>query len=82
MFAERERVADAALAGLDDPSPSRRAAAALALLNAVEPQPKAALDIDIPTDPDGVSTLGLAELRALAERVGLDPSPPQPQLST
>jgi hypothetical protein len=81
-FAERERIVGAALAGLDDPSPSRRTSAALALLNAVEPQPKAALQVDIPTDPDGVSALGLSQLRALAEQVGLDPSPPQAQLST
>jgi len=81
-FVEQERVVDAAFAGLDDPSPSKRASSALALLNAVEPQPKAALQVDVPTDPDGVSALGLSQLRALAEQVGLDPSPPQGQLST
>lgn len=69
-------MADAALDGINDPSPSKRASSALALLNAVEPVPKAQLSVDVPTDPDGVSALGLSELRALAEQVGLDPSPP------
>ena len=82
VWAARERVASAALAGLDSESPSARSRSALALLDAVEPQPKAALSLPLPSNPEGVEGMGLAELRAVAERLGLDPSPPSlPQVT-
>jgi hypothetical protein len=71
VFAEQERVAAAALDGAIDPalSPASRASHALKLIDAVDPQPKAVLDVPLPDTPEGVAGLGLAELRALAEQV-------------
>ena len=78
VFAEAERVASAALAGLEAENPTARSKAALALLDAVDPLPKAAeLVITDDLDAEGVAQLGTADLLALAERMGIDPSPPQ-----
>jgi hypothetical protein len=76
VFAEAERVAAAALAGIDADSVTARSKAALALLDAVDPQPKAAeLTISEDLDAEGIASMGLAQLRALAQQVGIDPSP-------
>jgi len=75
VFAEAERVAAAALAGLEAENLTARSKAALALLDAVDPPVSAELSVDLPSDPSGVSSMGLEQLRALAERVGIDPSP-------
>ena len=78
VFVERERVVSAALAGLDAERPEVAAAHALKLLDAVDPLPKAAeLSITADLDAEGVAQLGTADLLALAERMGIDPSPPQ-----
>lgn len=72
VWAERERVVAAALSPItatEGASPALRSKTALALLDAVEPQPRATLDVPLPTTPDGVDGLSLAELRALVERV-------------
>jgi hypothetical protein len=80
VYADAERVAAAALAGLEADDPSRRSKAALALLDAVDPLPKAAeLVISEDIDTEGVCRLGTADLLALAERMGIDPSPPTHQ---
>jgi hypothetical protein len=78
VFADAERVAAAALSGIDAENPATRSKAALALLDAVDPQPKAELVITEDLDAEGIAGMGLAQLRALAERVGLDPSPSSP----
>jgi len=77
VWADAERVAAAALAGIDAPSATARSKAALALLDAVDPQPKAAeLTVTADLDAEGIASMGLEQLRALASQVGLDPSPP------
>lgn len=68
-WVERERVAAAALAGLDADSPAQRSRAALAIIDAVEPQQRATLDVPLPSSPDGLDGMSLSELRQLAERV-------------
>ena len=72
VFAEAERVAAAALAGID-PSvpPAQRSRAALALLDATDPLLQAELSLPLPSNPEGVEQMGLEELRALAEQVGI-----------
>ena len=83
VFVERERVVSAAMAPLRDPDAGSAAKqrAALALLDAVEPQPKAAeLTLTAELDPEGIASMGLSELRLLAERVA--PMPPLPSPAT
>ena len=64
-FAERERVARAALDGaLADPK------LALRLIEVVDPPVQAELSVSIPTSVEEVGQLGLKELRALAEQYG------------
>jgi hypothetical protein len=78
VHVERERVVAAALSPIGDPKlgSAAKQRAALALLDAVEPQPKAALDLPLDDlDPEGVAALGLRELRQLAERVAPLPLP-------
>jgi hypothetical protein len=71
VWAERERVAAAALAGATDPSvpTAQRSRHALALIEAVDPLATASVELALPSDPDGVEQLGLVELKALAEQV-------------
>jgi hypothetical protein len=75
-YVERERVVAAAMAPLRDldtrPMDAHRAA--LALLDAVEPQARAELSVEVPTSAEQVGALGLEELRTLVE--GHAPSPP------
>jgi len=70
-FAEAERIAAAALAPLSDPeaSSATRSKTALAILDAVDPPLKAELELSTPLDAEGISSLGLAQLRALASQV-------------
>jgi len=74
VFAERERVVGAALAGAVDPTIplGDRAKHALRLLDAVDPAVKVGVKVDSPIDPDGIDSLGLAELEALALQAGID----------
>jgi len=69
---EAERVAAAALAGID-PSvpPAQRSRAALALLDATDPLLQAELSLPLPSNPEGVEQMGLEELKALASQVGI-----------
>lgn len=71
VFADGDAVVRAALAGATDPSLplAQRSRHALALIDAVDPPVQASLELTLPTDPDGVNQLGLAELEALAEQV-------------
>jgi hypothetical protein len=73
VFVERERVVAAALAPIHDPSASSalQSKTALALLDAVEPVERASLEVSMPLDEEGVNQLGLAELRALTQRMGI-----------
>ena len=73
MFVERERLVAAALSAALDPSvpTTQRSKAALELIREAEPQERASLEVDVPVDAEGVNALGIAELRALAEQVGV-----------
>ena len=72
VYAERERVVTAALAPIRDSDlgSAAKQRAALALLDAVEPQDRATLDVPLPHDADGIAALGAGDLRALARSVG------------
>ena len=72
VMVEAERVAAAALAGID-PSvpPAQRSRAALALLDATDPLLQAELSLPLPSNPEGVEQMGLEELKALASQVGI-----------
>ena len=71
VIAEGERVVAAALAGATDPeaSPAQRHRAALALLDAVDPQVQVSAEVSLPASPDEVGEMGLEELQALAAQV-------------
>lgn len=75
-FLNGEAIAAAALQGVTDPAEpvSRRAAAALRLLDAVDPPVSVTLDTPIPTDTEGVSALSLSELLSIAEKLGIEPA--------
>jgi len=77
VIAEGERVAAAALDGALNPalSPAARSATALKLIDAVDPQAKLTATLTVPSDPEGVSALSLAELDQLALQAGLDSAP-------
>jgi hypothetical protein len=74
-YVEREAVAARVVSAVLDPSvPSAQAARlGLELINTVDPPLQASVTAEIPTDPEGVNQLGLAELLALQEK--LNPSP-------
>lgn len=77
MFAEAERVANAALDPILDGSPPSVAKAnlAMALIREVEPTVQVTVSQPLPDDPEGVDGLSLTALLSLAQEHGI--APPQ-----
>jgi hypothetical protein len=73
VVAEAERIVAAALSPIGDDSlgSAAKQRAALALLDAADPMAQASLELPLPSNPEGVEQMGLEDLRALAQQVGI-----------
>lgn len=73
-FAEAERLAASAINGaMKDPR------LALAVIKEADPAPQAEISVSTDLSVEDVQGMSYSQLLAVAEKLGIDPSPPDPQ---